>query len=230
MQNDVILAKNNSLRIATQRSLRCLELRSQTASGQHTSPVVYPEKHRRGKGSIHDDFSVKKVDPNKSKRVEHRIDVGDEQHDLLGYEIFNGKLSLYKKNSCEKYDVQTSDNANLDAVDARLTSKALIWGSEIMRLEDVVSLSYCVGLRHFTVHSYPSRKGSRGLFVRSGRSRKDYRFLASNSEDALYWVNAFTDQHCFVNCLPHPMASKKQSSDTIFNEFPPESYIKSGRI
>lgn len=85
-------------------------------------------------------------------------------------------------------------------------------------------LSCCVGLRHFTVHAYPLRKG--GVFMKSGRSRKDFRFFASTSEDAVLWVNAFADQQCYVNCLPHPMASKKQSSELIFNEFPLESYIR----
>lgn len=89
-------------------------------------------------------------------------------------------------------------------------------------------LSFCVGLRHFTVHAYPFRKGSYP-FTKSGRSRKDFRFFASTSDDAIQWVNAFADQQCYVNCLPHPMASKKQSSessDVIFNEFPPESYVR----
>ncbi|KAL2521569.1 sphingoid long-chain bases kinase 1 [Forsythia ovata] len=48
-------------------------------------------------------------------------------------------------------------------------------------------------------------------------------FVASTSEDALQWVNAFAYQQCYVNCLPHPMASKKHGSDSIVNEFPPES-------
>ena len=82
-----------------------------------------------------------------------------------------------------------------------------------------------MGLRHFTVHSYPLRKGSCFL-MKSGRSRKDFRFFASTPEDAIQWVNAFADQKCYVNCLPHPMASKKQNLDSIFNEFPPESYIR----
>lgn len=75
------------------------------------------------------------------------------------------------------------------------------------------------------MHAYPFRKGS-CLLKKSGRSRKDFRFFASTPEDAIQWVNAFADQKCYVNCLPHPMASKKESSDSIFNEFPPESYIR----
>ncbi|KAI3448778.1 hypothetical protein Pfo_005443 [Paulownia fortunei] len=227
MQKSGSLSKHSSLRLTTQQSLRRLGLCSQVATGQQTSPVVFPEKRNsRGKAARCGDLSVNNNDPNEAKREEHRIDIGDEQSDLLGYEVFSGKLSLDKRKSSKNSEVQTSENANLDAVDAKLTSKALIWGSKILRLNDVISLSCCVGLRHFTVHAYPFRKGSCGLFMKSGRSRKDFRFFASTSDDAIQWVNAFADQQCYVNCLPHPMASKKQSSDLIFNEFPPESYIR----
>ncbi|KAL3829816.1 hypothetical protein ACJIZ3_018618 [Penstemon smallii] len=221
------LSKNSSLRVTTQKSLRRLGLCSQITTGQQTSPVVFPEKRSsRGKAATHGDLSVINNGPKKAKREEHRIDIGDEQSDLLGYEVFSGKLSLDKRKSSKKSELQTSENRSLDAVDAKLTSKALIWGSEMLHLDDVISLSYCVGLRHFTLHAYPFRKGSCCLFIKSGRSRKDFRFLASTSEDALQWVNAFADQQCYVNCLPHPMASKKENSDSVFNEFPPESYIR----
>ncbi|KAL3648229.1 Sphingoid long-chain bases kinase 1 [Castilleja foliolosa] len=223
MQKSVSLSKHNSLRLTTQQSLRRLGLCSQVSTGQQTSPVVFPEKRNsRGKAT-----SVNNVNPNEAKRDEHRIDVGDEKSDLLGYEVFSGKLSLDKKKSGKNLETQTtSENTNLDAVDAKLTSKALIWGSNIVRLDDVVSLSCCVGLRHFTVHSYPNRKGSCRLLTQSVRSRKDFRFFASTSEDAIQWVNAFADQQCYVNCLPHPMVSKKQSSNLIFKEFPLESYVR----
>ncbi|XP_011091854.1 sphingoid long-chain bases kinase 1 [Sesamum indicum] len=227
MQKIGSLSKNSSLRMTTQQSLRRLGLCSQVATGQQTSPVVFPEKRSsRGKAARTGDISVNNDDPNKAKRVEHRIDIGDEQSDLLGYEVLSGKLSLDKRKSSKDSEVQTSENANLDAVDAKLTSKALIWGSKMLRLDDVVSLSYCAGLRHFTVHAYPLRKAACGLFMKSGRSRKDFRFFTPTSDDAIQWVNAFADQQCYVNCLPHPMASKKQSSDLIFNEFPLESYIR----
>ncbi|GFP93248.1 sphingoid long-chain bases kinase 1 [Phtheirospermum japonicum] len=223
MQKSVSLSKHSSLRLTTQQSLRRLGLCSQVSTGQQTSPVVFPEKRNsRGKAT-----TVNNDNPNEAKRDEHRIDVGDEKSDLLGYEVFSGKLSLDKSKACKNLETQTaSENANLDAVDAKLTSKALIWGSNIVRLDDVISLSCCVGLRHFTLHSYPNRKGSCRLFTKSVRSRKDFRFFASTSEDAIQWVNAFADQQCYVNCLPHPMASKKQSSNLIFNEFPLESYVK----
>ncbi|KAL9142516.1 hypothetical protein ABFS82_14G174500 [Erythranthe guttata] len=226
MQKSGSLSKNSSLRLSTQQSLRRLGLCSQVTTGQQTSPVVFPEKRNsRGKAAKSGDLSINSNNgPNEAKGEEHRIDVGDEQSDLLGYEVLSGKLSLDKRKSSKNSEIQTSENAKLDAIDAKLTSKALIWGSNILRLDDVVSLSCCVGLRHFTVHAYPLKKG--GVFVKSGRSRKDLRFFASTSEDAVLWVNAFADQQCYVNCLPHPMASKKQSTELIFNEFPLESYIR----
>lgn len=255
MQKSGSLSKNSSLRLTTQQSLRRLGLCSQVATAQQTSPVVFPEKRSsRAKGSKCGELNVNNDDAYGPKRTEHKIDVGDEQSDLLGYEVFTGKLSLDKTKSAKDSEVQTSENSNLDAVDAKLTSKALIWGSKMLRLDDVISvnsfvpfancflnlcyfnlsspmspsiwqLSFCVGLRHFTVHAYPLRKGS-CLIKKSGRSQKDFRFFASTPEDAIQWVNAFADQKCYVNCLPHPMASKKQNLDSIFNEFPPESYIR----
>ncbi|KAL1552946.1 Sphingoid long-chain bases kinase 1 [Salvia divinorum] len=226
MQKSGSLSKHSSLRLTTQQSLRRLGICSQVSTAQQTSPVVFPEKRgSRGKAAKCGEISVNDDDPNGAKRTEHRIDVGDEQSDLLGYEVFTGKLSLDKTKSGKDSVVQTSENSYSDAVDAKLTSKALIWGSKMLHLDDVISLSYCVGLRHFTVHAYPFRKGS-CLLMKSGRSRKDFRFFASTPDDAIQWVNAFADQKCYVNCLPHPMASKKQSSDSTFNEFPPESYIR----
>ncbi|CAI9769482.1 unnamed protein product [Fraxinus pennsylvanica] len=220
MQN---LSKNTSLRLTSQKSLRHLGLCSQIATGQQTSPVVFPEKRSRGKTVTRGEITINNDDCNKARREEQKIDIGDEQSNLLGYEVFSGKLALDKRKSNKNAEVPVSTEiASQDAVDAKLTSKALVCGSQLLRLEDVISVSYCVGLRHFTVHAYPFRKG----FIKSGRSRKDYRFLASTSEYALQWVNSFADQQCYVNCLPHPMASKKQGSDLIFNEFPPESSIR----
>ncbi|KAL1545007.1 Sphingoid long-chain bases kinase 1 [Salvia divinorum] len=226
MQNSRSLSKPSSLRLTTQQSLHRLGFCSQVSTARQTSPVVFPEKRNsRGKATKCGELSVDNDDPNVAKRTEHRIDVGDEKSDLLGYELFTGKLSLDKTKSGKDSELQTLENSNSDAVNAKLTSKALIWGSKMLHLDDVISLSYCVGLRHFTIHSYPFRKGS-CLLMKSGRSRKDFRFFASTPEDAIQWVNAFADQKCYVNCLPHPMASKKQNLDSIFNEFPPESYIR----
>ncbi|KAL2491795.1 Sphingoid long-chain bases kinase 1 [Abeliophyllum distichum] len=223
MQN---ISKNTSLRLTSQKSLRRLGLCSQIATGQQTSPVVFPEKRGRGKAATRGDNTINNDDSKKAKREERRIDIGDEESDLLGYEVFSGKLALDKRKCSKNAEAQVSTEiTSQDTVDAKLTSKALVCGSQMLRLQDVISVSYCVGVRHFTVHAYPFRKG----FVKSGRSRKDYRFLASTSDYALQWVNSFADQQCYVNCLPHPMASKKQGSDLFFNEFPPESYIRCKR-
>ncbi|KAG6436752.1 hypothetical protein SASPL_101654 [Salvia splendens] len=202
MQNSGSLSKHSSLRLTTQQSLHRLGLCSQVSTARQTSPIVFPEKRNsRGKTTKCGELSVGNDDPNGAKRTEHRIDVGDEKSDLLGYELFSGKLSLDKTKSSKNSELQTLENSNSDA------------------------LSYCVGLRHFTAHSYPFRKGSCFL-MKSGRSRKDFQIFASTPEDAIQWVNAFADQKCSVNCLPHPMASKKQNLDSIFDEFPPESYIR----
>ena len=91
-------------------------------------------------------------------------------------------------------------------------------------------VSYNNGLRHFTVHSYPLKKGSFGLscFIKPRRSRKDFRFLASTIEEVAQWVGGFTDHRCFVNCLPHPLvSSKKQASlELLPTDTPPELLFK----
>ncbi|KAL2521621.1 sphingoid long-chain bases kinase 1 [Forsythia ovata] len=117
--------------------------------------------------------------------------------------------------------------------DSGILCKELVWGSEMLSLEDVISSQYlytfslAVITLCWTETFYSAcislSKRLCGLFMRRGKSLKDYRFVASTSEDALQWVNAFAYQQCYVNCLPHPMASKKHGSDSIVNEFPPES-------
>jgi len=70
------------------------------------------------------------------------------------------------------------------------------------------------------------KKASCGLscIIKSRRSRKDFRFVASTIEEAIQWVGGFADQHCFINCLPHPLvSSKKQASSELFQtDTPPE--------
>lgn len=228
MQNSGNLSKNNSLKLTPQQSLRRLGFCSQIATGQHSSPIVFPEKRSKGKISRRGDISVNNDDPKKGKQEEHRIDIGDEQSDLLGYEIFSGKLVLDTKKTSKSTDVEASTGTtHQDAVDAKLTSKALVWSSHVLRLEDVISVSYSYGLRHFTVHSFPVKKRSCGFscLLKSGRSRKDFRFLASTQEEAVQWVSGFADQQCFVNCLPHPLISSKQQGSDLVSDFS-ESQIK----
>ncbi|XP_057510367.1 sphingoid long-chain bases kinase 1-like isoform X2 [Actinidia eriantha] len=226
MQKSGSLSKNTSLRLTPQQSLRRLGLCSQVATGQHSSPIVFPEKRGKVKASMHGDLSVSSDDIKKTKREDHRIDIVDEQSDLLGYEVFSGKLILDARKTSKNNARQTStENMNQDAVDAKLTSKAFVWRSCVLSLEDVISVSHNVGVRHFTVHTYPMKKAPCGLscFMRSGRSRKDIRFLASSSEEAIQWVSGFADQQCYVNCLPHPL---KQASDMVVSDGPSESHIK----
>nr|DAD36062.1 TPA_asm: hypothetical protein HUJ06_006702 [Nelumbo nucifera] len=232
MQNSGNLSQHISpLRLTTQQSLRRLGSRcSQIATGQHCSPTVFPEKRGKVKALRQNEVNDTSDNTGKLKTHDHRIDIGDEHSDLLGYTVFSGRLILDKRTSSGDADAQTSkETRNQDAVDAKLTSKALVWGSHMLSLDDVISVSYNAGLRHFTVHSYPIRKGSCGLscFMKPQRSRKDFRFIASNVEEALQWISGFADQQCFVNCLPHPLvSSKKQASDMVVNDFLPEPNIK----
>ena len=226
-----------------QQSLRRLGLCSQIATGEHSSPIVFPEKRGKVKATSRKTSvpptTIRPDDQDITKNFEHRIDIagaggggGDEKSDLLGYVVFSGKLILDKRklatinNAAADAQQSSSDITNQNAVDAKLTSKALAWGSHVLHLYDVISVSYNAGLRHFTVHSYPLKKASCGLscFIKSRRSRKDFRFVASSIEEALQWVGGFADQHCFVNCLPHPLlSSKKQaSSELLHTDTPPE--------
>lgn len=141
MQKPANLSKNSSLRLTPQQSLRRLGLCSQITTGQQTSPIVFPEKRSRGKASSRGNISTSNDDSKKATTEEHRIDIGDEQSDLLGYDVFSGKLVLDKRKP-SKTDVQApTSTASQDAVDAKLTSKALVWGTQMLRLEDVVSVS-----------------------------------------------------------------------------------------
>ncbi|KAI3697157.1 hypothetical protein L6452_29953 [Arctium lappa] len=222
MQNSGSLPKNNSLKLTPQQSLRRLNFCSQIATGQQTSPVVFPEKRTKGKVSRRNDGNVSSDDSKKVKREEHRIDIGDEQSDLLGYEVISGKLVLDKRKIIKAEAQNSNETAHLDTVDAKLTSRALVWGSHVLSLDDVISVSYNYGLRHFIVHSYPVKKPSYSLscFLKSGRSRKDFCFVASTPDEAFQWVTGFADQHCFVNCSPHPLvSSKKQDSEILATEF-----------
>ncbi|CAG7871945.1 hypothetical protein BRARA_F02587 [Brassica rapa] len=235
--------RNPSLRVSipqAQQSLRRLGLCSTGgAAQQQSSPVVFPEKRSKKAKKIsgNDDSQVKP----KAAADEHRIDIvgggggGDEKSDLLGSLVYAGKLVLDKRKSASGKDAATevqqpssADVFNKKAVDARLTSKALVWGgSHLLQLDDVVSLTYNVGLRHFTVHAYPIGKGSCALscFTKPKRRRKDFRFIAPTVEEAVQWVASFADQQCFINCLPHPLVSKKQASSELFSvpiDTPPE--------
>ncbi|XP_058105188.1 sphingoid long-chain bases kinase 1-like isoform X2 [Magnolia sinica] len=231
MQRPSYLLQNvKSLKVLLQHPLRRLSTRcSQIATGQHSSPVVFPEKRGKVKCSRQNEANVASEDPVKVKAHEHRIDIGDEQSDLLGYEILSGRLILDKRTPSSSTNVENvTETKNQDGIVAKLTSKAFIWGSHLLCLKEVISVSYTAGLRHFTVHAYPIRKRSCGLscFLKPQRSRKDFHFLASNSVETLQWVSGFADQQCFVKCLPHPLVSSKKQGSDIASDFLPEQHIK----
>lgn len=96
---------------------------------QQKSPVVFPEKRSKKANS--------RVD-------EHRIDIGggggDEKSDLLDDLLFSGKLVLDKRKSASSKDDADTDISNKKAVDAKLTTVALFWGSSMLLLDDVVSV------------------------------------------------------------------------------------------
>jgi len=143
MQTTGGLPEHNPIRLTPQQSARRLGFCSQIATGQHCSPVVFPEKRSKGKVSRCTGVSASGDDPQTAKRDEHRIDLGDEKCDLLGYEIFSGKLILDKRKTKRSTDEQTpTETKSHQAVVAKLTSKALVWGSDMLYLEDVISVSY----------------------------------------------------------------------------------------
>ncbi|KAI5669349.1 hypothetical protein M9H77_19202 [Catharanthus roseus] len=141
MQKPENLSKNSSLRLTPQQSLRRLGLCSQITTGQQTSLIVFPKKRSRLKASSFGNISTSNDDSKKATTEEHRIDIGDEHSDLLGYDVFSGKLVLDKRKP-SKTDVQApTSTASRGAVDDKLTSKALVWATQMLHLEDLVLVS-----------------------------------------------------------------------------------------
>lgn len=154
MQKGGSLSSSNSpsVRVSSpqpQQSLRRLSLCSQIAT--HSSPIVFPEKRSKKlkASSKHGEVPVTGDQLDKSKKEEHRIDIGgDEKSDLLGYVVYSGKLILDKRknvpsntNSADVEQNSSTDSANQEAVAAKLTSKALFWGSHVLSLDDVISVN-----------------------------------------------------------------------------------------
>ncbi|XP_011033116.1 PREDICTED: sphingoid long-chain bases kinase 1-like isoform X3 [Populus euphratica] len=159
------LGSNSNATTATtnnsNKSQRRLSLCSQIA--MHSSPIVFPEKQKRSKkpkaaaSNSKRSMEVVADDPfpfNQPKIDELKIDIGggaaaggDENSDLLGYVVFSGKLILDRRSasSSSPYHSNTikdqADITNQQAVDAKLTSKALVWGSRMLHLEHVISLA-----------------------------------------------------------------------------------------
>ncbi|PKA50204.1 Sphingoid long-chain bases kinase 1 [Apostasia shenzhenica] len=229
MQRFVIPHQNSGSLSIFRQALHPMDSQhAEVVGDQRSSPVIFREK--RGKLKALRQVNVKTVngDPDKTKAQEHRIDV-DECSDLLGYDVLSGKLSLVKRSKSASADQQSGFGTA--SIDAKLTSKALIWGSQMLRLEDVISVSYSAGLRYFTVHAYPPVKRSGGVSCsfKPKRSQKDFCLLASTSEEATRWVSGFAEQQCFVKCSPHPMGSSSKKSATDMAAIEPlfdQPYIK----
>ncbi|TVU32010.1 hypothetical protein EJB05_23726 [Eragrostis curvula] len=194
--------------------------RSPTAADQQHSPVFPETSNSTFIEQKDSDDAIK--DPETASTPGIRIE--DEKSDLLGYEVYSGKLTLDYKSS-----EHSGSGSSSNCFDARLSTEALIWGSNILKLEDIISISYNSGLRHFTVHACPLEKGPSALscFMKPRRTQKDTRFLSTSPQEAFRWVNSFADQQCYVNLLPHPMASsKKHSSELIPYDSMFDPYVK----
>ncbi|KAG0459274.1 hypothetical protein HPP92_022402 [Vanilla planifolia] len=191
--------------------------RPQTATTQNNSPVIFPERHDKVKALKASGPDFVKNELQTTKSHEHRIDIGDELSDLLGFEVVSGKLA-YDKNYKNFREKKThSETINATSVNAKLTREAFVWGSHVLRLEDVISVSYTSCLSHFIVHSCPIIQRSYGFSCvsKSHRSRRDLQFIASTLEEATRWVKAFADQQCYINCSSQPMVSKKNITSDV---------------
>jgi hypothetical protein len=133
--------ENPTSRSSSQKSSRrsSSSRRSQKSAGQHSSSTVQ-EKRSKSKSLRQKHLVIDNKDVKKAKGLEQKIDVADERSNFLGYEVYAGKLFFDKKNKCTSDNYQVADG-KADAIDARLTSKALIWGSSLLILEDVISVS-----------------------------------------------------------------------------------------
>jgi hypothetical protein len=213
---DGIELENPTSRSSSQKSSRrSSSRRSQKSAGQHSSPSTQ-EKRSKTRSSRQKHLAIDDKDAKKGKNHDHKIDVADERSNFLGYEVYAGKLFFDKKNKSTSDNNQLPANGKADAVDARLTSKALIWGSSVLLLEDVVSVTYNSGAKHFTVHAYPTQKS---LFGKTRRVQKDFCFIASTLDEAILWVTCFAEQSIYVNLLPRPGASSiNQDSDNPLSE------------
>ncbi|KAM0914065.1 hypothetical protein ACQ4PT_011765 [Festuca glaucescens] len=198
--------------------------RSPTATEQDPSPVFPETNNAKFLKQKNTEDAIK--DPEKA--ITHDNQIEDEKSDLLGYEVCSGKLTLDNKGRSVSGE-QSGSGSSGNCFDARLTTEALVWGSNILKLEDIVSVSYNSGLRHFTVHACPLEKRSNGLscFMKPRRTQKDLPFLSTTPHEAFRWINGFADQQCYVNLLPHPMASsKKHSSELIPFDAMLDPYVK----
>ncbi|ONM05105.1 Sphingoid long-chain bases kinase 1 [Zea mays] len=110
--------------------------RSPTAADQQPSPVS-PETSNSSIFSKQKD--VDDAIKDSEKLSTHTIRIEDEKSDLLGSEIYSGKLTLDNKTKSSSNE-QSGSGSSSNCFDARLSTEALIWGSNILKLEDIVSV------------------------------------------------------------------------------------------
>lgn len=138
---DVTELENPTSRSSSQKSSRrSNSRRSQKSAGQHSSPSTQ-EKRSKSRSSRQKHLVIDDKDAKKGKSHDHKTDVADERSNFLGYEVYSGKLIFDKTNKSTSNNNQLPAKGKADATDARLTSKALIWGSSLLLLEDVISVS-----------------------------------------------------------------------------------------
>ncbi|KAG0484828.1 hypothetical protein HPP92_008907 [Vanilla planifolia] len=186
MQKSVVQFQNiGALKVLQKQSLHCMGSKhSQVSTGQLSSPIVFPEKRGKIKAEKQIEVGTVKENAEKAKSQEHRVDI-DEHSDLLGHNVFSGKLAFVGRSKNTGTDESESGVPDSTGTDAKLTSKALSWDSETLLLEDVVSVSYNTGLRYFTLHAYPLRKRSAGIsciLKPKKKAKKILNFLASTSK------------------------------------------------
>lgn len=132
--------ENPTSRSSSQKSSRrSSSRRSQKSAGQHSSPNTQ-EKRSKTRASRQKQLIFEDKDAKKGKKHDHKIDVADERSNFLGYEVYAGKLIFDKKNRSTSDNNELPSSRKADAIDARLTSKALIWGPSLLLLEDIVSV------------------------------------------------------------------------------------------
>lgn len=110
--------------------------RSPTAAEQDPSPVFPETSNSKFLKQKDADDAIK--DPEKASTHDNRIE--DEKSDLLGYEVCSGKLTLDNKAKSVSGE-QSRSGSGSSCFDARLTTEALVWGPNILKLEDIVSVS-----------------------------------------------------------------------------------------
>ncbi|KAI5017467.1 hypothetical protein ZWY2020_042355 [Hordeum vulgare] len=172
---------------------------------------------REGQDALGPGFGLEGAtkDPEKGSTHDNRTE--DEKSDLLGYEVCSGKLTLDSKGRSVSGE-QSGSGSSGNCFDTRLTTEALVWGSNILKLEDIISVSYNSGLRHFTVHACPLEKRSNGLscFMKPRRIQRDLCFLSTAPHEAFRGLMV----------LQISNAIKKHSSELIPFDAMLDPYVK----